>query len=96
MNKFIRAAKLREQRKKMMQKFELVQKLENGVITVVFEKVNGEERTMQCTLLNEYLPKNELLSETTPRVQGDNLVSVWDIENNGWRSIRVDSLKQVL
>ena len=95
MNKFIRAAKLREQRKKMMQKFELVQKLENGVITVVFEKVNGEERTMQCTLLNEYLPESpEIINKT--RLEDDNLVSVWDIENHGWRSIRVDSLKQVL
>ena len=95
MNKFIRAAKLREQRKKMMQKFELVQKLENGVITVVFEKVNGEERTMQCTLLNEYLPESpEIINKT--RLENDNLVSVWDIENHGWRSIRVDSLKQVL
>ena len=95
MNKFIRAAKLREQRKKMMHKFELVQKLENGVITVVFEKVNGEERTMQCTLLNEYLPESpEIINKT--RLEDDNLVSVWDIENHGWRSIRVDSLKQVL
>lgn len=75
----------------MLSKFDLKEKLENGVVTVVFEKTNGEERTMQCTLLNEYLPETKGV-----RAENDNVLSVWDVENNGWRSFRVDSIKQVL
>jgi len=30
--------------------------LNNRVVTVTFTKVNGEERVMNCTLLSEYLP----------------------------------------
>lgn len=96
MNKFIREAKKREQRRNEMQKYELKEKLENGVVTVVFEKVNGEERTMKCTLLNEYLPVSVEVEGKTTRTEGDNVLSVWDIESQGWRSFRVDSLKQVI
>ena len=75
----------------MLSKFELKEKLENGVTTVVFEKMDGTERTMQCTLLAEYLPeiKNQ-------RTETENLINVWDVEQQGWRSFRVNSVKQVL
>lgn len=68
--------------------------LNNGVVTVTFTKVNGEERVMNCTLLSEYLPGGAgptLLQEAT----GDN-VSVWDTEANGWRSFRISSIKSIV
>lgn len=67
--------------------------LNNGVVTVTFTKVNGEERVMNCTLLSEYLPGGTgptLLTEG----KGDN-VSVWDTEANGWRSFRLSSVKTI-
>lgn len=67
--------------------------LNNGVVTVTFTKVNGEERVMNCTLLSEYLPGGNaptLLQESA----GDN-VSVWDTEANGWRSFRISSIKSI-
>jgi hypothetical protein len=67
--------------------------LNNRVVTVTFTKVNGEERVMNCTLLSEYLPGGTgptLLQESA----GDN-VSVWDVEANGWRSFRVSSIKAI-
>lgn len=69
--------------------------LRSSVVTVIFTKVNGEERTMKCTLLGEYVPNaatngRVLLTENT----GNN-ISVWDVEANGWRSFRVDSVKNV-
>lgn len=67
--------------------------LQNGVVTVTFTKVNGEERVMNCTLLSEYLPGGTaptLLTEST----SDN-VSVWDTEVNGWRSFKLSSVKSI-
>lgn len=77
-------------------KFELKETLQNGVVTVVFEKVDGTIREMKCTLLTEYLPMEttQLLQEST-RVENPNVLSVWDVENNGWRSFRVDSVKEI-
>lgn len=78
-------------------KSNVVHMLQNGVVTVKFTKVNGEEREMKCTLLPEYLPasasnagKQLLTEDVTP-----NNVSVWDVDANGWRSFRVDSVKSV-
>jgi hypothetical protein len=74
----------------------LIDMLRNNVVTVTFTKVNGEERTMKCTLMAEYMPnasKNNgqvLLQESESKA-----VSVWDTEVNGWRSFRVDSVKSI-
>jgi hypothetical protein len=86
---------------KMMNKHELKEMLVNGVVTVTFVKVDGTERTMKCTLLPEYLPTNvapgqQLLTESLPKVENPNTISVWDIESQGWRSFRIDSVKTLL
>ena len=74
----------------------LIDMLRNNVVTVTFTKVNGEERTMKCTLMAEYVPNaptnngQVLLQESAAKT-----VSVWDTEANGWRSFRVDSVKNI-
>lgn len=83
----------------MMNKHELKEILNNGVVTVVFTKADGTERTMKCTLLPEYMPATiqqpqQLLTENV-RVENPNTLSVWDIESNGWRSFRLDSVKSI-
>jgi hypothetical protein len=74
----------------------LTDMLRNNVITVTFTKVNGEERVMRCTLMSEYVPNapsnngQVLIQESESKA-----VSVWDMEANGWRSFRVDSVKNI-
>lgn len=84
-----------------MNKHELKELLVNGVVTVVFTKVDGTERTMKCTLLPEYMPASvaqgqQLLTEALPKAENPNTISVWDIESQGWRSFRIDSVKSLL
>jgi len=81
----------------MMEKFELKQILKNGVITVVFTKVDGTERELKCTLNSDFLPESnkQLLVEGSTKKENDNVLSVWDIDNQGWRSFRLDSIKEV-
>lgn len=74
---------------------ELIGRLRNGVVTVTFEKVDGSERVMTCTLLPQYLPeeyknKQPMLTETV-----GSSISVWDVNAGGWRSFRVDLVKNV-
>lgn len=86
----------------MMNKYELKETLQNGIITVTFTKTDGTERTMKCTLIPEYIPAKpvaegqQLLTEELTRVENPNTISVWDLESNGWRSFRIDSIKSIL
>lgn len=89
----------------MIDKYALKEQLTNGVVTVVFEKTDGTERTMRCTLSDLYVPQVEgpaMLSEydgnipKQARVLNDNVQAVWDIDSGGWRSFRLDSVKQLI
>ena len=85
----------------MFDKYELKEILCNTVSTVVFTKIDGTERELKCTLLPEYLPAKpvvegqQLLTEALPRKENPDTLAVWDMESNGWRSFRTDSVKAV-
>lgn len=85
----------------MFEKYELKELLQNSVSTIVFTKVDGTERQMDCTLIAEYLPeqpvteKQQLLTESLTRKENPSTLSVWDLENNAWRSFRIDSIKSI-
>jgi hypothetical protein len=76
----------------------MVEVLQNNVVSVTFTKVDGSERVMRCTLLPEYVPNaptnngKVLLQENS---MSDNNLSVWDTEVNGWRSFRINSVKNI-
>ena len=78
---------------------DLKQILTNRIATVIFRKTDGEIREMRCTLKSEYLPKQQPLDENArhlPRQENDNVLSVWSIDNNGWRSFRIDSIMDII
>ena len=70
----------------------LVEGLKSNLVKVVFMKVNGDLREMTCTLHDSILPE-PTITETTKKVNQDT-ISVWDIDKSGWRSFRIDSIKQ--
>jgi hypothetical protein len=84
----------------MINKYRLREELKNGVVTVVFEKKDGTERTMRATLSDNYIP--QVLAEydgqeAKPAKQlNDDVQPVWDIDAGGWRSFRYDSVKTLL
>ena len=77
----------------------IIELLRNNIATVTFIKVNGEERTMRCTLNAFHIPnassQNGQLIIEGKRKDNANTVSVWDMDKNDWRSFRVDSVKSV-
>ena len=77
----------------MFSKEIIKQALQTKVGTVIFTKADGSERTMRCTLQESFLPA-PVTESTEPKIRGNNpdTLSVWDVEAEGWRSFRIDSI----
>lgn len=68
--------------------------LKNNIVEVIFTKANGSERTMFCTLIDEFLPsKGEEI--VTQGSEDSNIITCWDLEYNGWRSFKLSSIKSI-
>ena len=65
--------------------------LEQSVVEVTFTKKDGTERVMNCTLLEDYLPETTGAGRST----GSDALAVFDVDADGWRSFRWDSIKAV-
>jgi hypothetical protein len=61
---------------------------------ITFTKKDGTERVMHCTLKEGVVVPHE---KTTDRVKQpkDDLLSVWDIEAQGWRTVNVPTISVV-
>lgn len=68
--------------------------LANGVHTVYFTKVNGEERKMNCTLNVEYIPEDMRPSSNSQIKENTEVVRVYDVDASGWRSFRIDAVSK--
>ena len=71
----------------------LVEGLKKNVMRVTFTKVNGEERVMRCTLHDSVLPEQPISG--IKKKENQETLSVWDLDNDGWRSFRLDSIKEM-
>ena len=68
--------------------------LRNEGAEIVFIKADGTERTMKCTLNESEIPA-EFAPKGVVRAKSDETCAVFDLEANGWRSFRWDSVKSV-
>lgn len=69
----------------------LTKALREGVVTVVFDKINdGGRRVMPCTL-NSVLSNHNVPEIIEQREDSDHLV-VWCLDKEGWRSFRASTL----
>lgn len=76
----------------------IINDLKVCVAEVSFKKVNGDHRKMHCTLDPRYIPApvdSQHLDEQHARPENLDVVVVWDLQKNGWRSFRVDSVEYV-
>lgn len=69
----------------------LIGLLQESPVEVTFIKRDGTERVMNCTLQEDYLP--ETVGDV--RKKTEDSLAVYDLENEGWRSFRWDSIKAV-
>ena len=76
-------------------KNEFIEMLEDGVVTVTFTKINGETRVMPCTLHEAIVPPVEpkvLVEGQAPRKRDPNVISVWCLDKQEWRSFRWENV----
>jgi hypothetical protein len=68
--------------------------LKDNILEVVFIKTDGSVREMKCTLQERFV---EAYDKKTDKVkpENDSIISVWDLDNNGWRSFKLDSVQTV-
>lgn len=73
---------------------DILNDLKSNVLEVVFQKVNGDQRVMRCTLDPIFLPVHEpaILEEMQQRPENLDVIAVWDLQAQGWRAFRVDSV----
>ena len=74
-----------------MTRAEIKDILTQYVAQVVFTKVDGSTRVMKCTLISAFLPPLEGSSNK----KSEEVLPVWDLEADGWRSFRIENVKTV-
>ena len=69
--------------------------VEQNVLVIDFNKLNGDKRVMTCTLREDMKPaatKTDTMSQKKVREISDAVVSVWDLTAQAWRSFRYDRM----
>ena len=71
--------------------------LRHNELIVTFNKINGDERVMTCTLKEGVIPapvaKDEEINRN--REVKDEVQVVWDVNAKGWRSFRWANVKKI-
>ena len=70
--------------------------LAHGVSEVTFTKLNGESRTMPCTLDSTLLPPQPLKEHHETRLYKPETLSVWCVDKSEWRSFRVANVTRIV
>lgn len=71
----------------------LTKLLHDNIVEVDYKKKNGEDRKMICTLRED---KINYESKGSGRVVPEDLIVVWDVENDDWRSMLVENIKSYI
>jgi WYL_2, Sm-like SH3 beta-barrel fold len=75
-------------------KTNMMNMLQSGIVNVKFTKVDGTERVMKCTLA-EGIVKPHVKTTDREKKVNDDIVSVWDVDKDAWRSFRLDSVLEI-
>ena len=65
--------------------------LEQHVVEIKFKKIDGNDRTMICSRKKEFLSK-QINKTENKKQKNENVLAVWDLEKEAFRSFRLDSL----
>lgn len=62
---------------------------------VTFVKVNGELRTMPCTLRKEAMPARDADKLTETKTFKPETISVWCLDKSEWRAFKVANVRHI-
>ena len=72
---------------------DLVDRLKQSVVNVIFTKADGSERTMNCTLKLENIPEDQH-PKSAVKSESDQ-IRVFDTDIDAWRSFNFGSVKTI-
>ncbi len=71
----------------------LIKALQEGVVTVTFEKINGGgTRVMPCTISESILEDNGIKVGVKAIDAGSDHIAAWAVDKEAWRSFRLDTV----
>lgn len=75
----------------------IIDQLKSSVLEVTFNKVDGEQRVMPCTLQTNYMP--ELSESKVNQVEqfsvNKSVIRAFAIDKQAWRSFRVENVTKI-
>lgn len=74
---------------------QIVAALREGTVEVTFVKKDGDTRIMTCTLNPQYLPAVNITEKTKTKKENLDVLSVYDLNAQGWRSFIIKNVKDV-
>ena len=69
--------------------------LTENICVFDFIKVNGETRSMPCTLRPDIVPPIVIKEGKESKKQNENTMNVWCIDKSAWRSFKLENLISV-
>lgn len=72
----------------------LIGLLREGPFNITFTKADGSERVMKCSLKSDLIQEYERKTDKQRTVNED-ILPVFDLEKQQWRSFRWDSIKRI-
>lgn len=73
----------------------LTELLTSGSYEVTFIKVDGSLRIMPCTLSSDLIPDSLTESVAADRKKNDNVIKVYSLEQQAWRSFRIENVQSI-
>jgi hypothetical protein len=70
----------------------LLELLRTDTVEITFIKHDGSERVMTCTLNSDRIPLSAKPKGTREIRENDEILRVYDLDNKGWRSFRLDTV----
>jgi hypothetical protein len=74
--------------------------LKTNEVQINFTKKDGTQRAMTCTLNPDVIPQkvteSQVIEGKAERVKSVDSLAVYDVEKQGWRSFRWDSITSVI
>lgn len=74
---------------------QIIDLLKIKTVNIRFTKSDGSTRLMKATLQPHVLPEKPA-HVTVSRAQSDQVIRVWDLEKQAWRSVRLDRIQEII
>ncbi len=89
------SSELSSELEQLLKQDELISLFKRETVNIEFTKNDGTTRAMKCTLMPEMLPAQLVEEQPRQKAHNPDILAVFDLDKNEWRSFRWDRLLSV-